>query len=149
MSRDKRERQQPASSITARAGLCLLTIGCGLGLRKFGPGLGLPFAFVKYGGSILWGTMVFFLVAIAGPGLARRKLATIAAAIAVCVEMFRLVHSPSLDAFRLTTAGALLLGRVFSPWNLLAYGVGIALGGLLDRSCGSSRAFLFRPHDVR
>jgi hypothetical protein len=35
---------------------------------------------------------------------------------------------------RLTTADAvLLLGRVFSPWNMLAYGVGIVLGMLLDR----------------
>jgi hypothetical protein len=49
------------------------------------------------------------------------------------VELFRLVHAPWLDAFRLTTAGALLLGRVFSPWDVLAYGVGIALGMLLDR----------------
>jgi beta-N-acetylhexosaminidase len=26
--------------------------------------------------------------------------------------------------------GALLLGRIFSMWNLLAYGVGIAIGAL-------------------
>jgi hypothetical protein len=30
-------------------------------------------------------------------------------------------------------AGALLLGRVFSPWNVVAYGSGIVLGMLLDR----------------
>jgi len=53
--------------------------------------------------------------------------------LAVCVELFRLVHTPWLDDFRLTTAGALLLGRVYSPWNMLAYGLGIALGVLLDR----------------
>jgi hypothetical protein len=33
----------------------------------------------------------------------------------------------------LTLAGALLLGRIFSPWDMLAYGVGIALGMVLDR----------------
>jgi hypothetical protein len=49
------------------------------------------------------------------------------------VELFRLVHAPGLDAFRLTLAGALLLGRIFSPWDMLAYGVGIALGVWLDR----------------
>jgi hypothetical protein len=27
----------------------------------------------------------------------------------------------------------LLLGRIFSPWNMLAYGAGIALAMLLDR----------------
>jgi hypothetical protein len=49
-----------------------------------------------------------------------------------------LVHTPWLDAFRLTLAGALLLGRIFSPWDMLAYGVGIVLGMLLDRVGTSS-----------
>jgi hypothetical protein len=34
----------------------------------------------------------------------------------------------------MTLAGALLLGRIFSPWNMLAYGIGIGLGMLLDRA---------------
>ena len=76
--------------------------------------------------------MVFFLLAIAASRLSRPRVALIAAAIAICVELFRLVHTPWLDDFRLTTLGALLLGRVFSPWNMLAYGVGIILGMLLD-----------------
>jgi Protein of unknown function (DUF2809) len=57
----------------------------------------------------------------------------ISALIAVCVELFRLLHTPWLDAFRLTLAGALLLGRIFSLWDMLAYGVGIVLGMWLDR----------------
>jgi hypothetical protein len=56
----------------------------------------------------------------------------IAAVIAVGVELFRLVHTPWLDSFRLTMAGALLLGRIFSAWDILAYGIGIAPGALLD-----------------
>jgi hypothetical protein len=117
----------------ARACLCLSIIVCGLALRKFGLGLGLSFHVVKYGGSILWAAMVFFLVATAASSrLSRPRVALIAAAIAICVELFRLVHTPWLDDFRLTTLGALLLGRVFSPWNMLAYGVGIILGMLLD-----------------
>jgi hypothetical protein len=116
-----------------RAGLWLLIVAAGLALRKFGPGLGLPFAPVKYGGSMLWGTMVFFLVATAVPARSQSSIALIAASIAVGVELFRLVHAPWLDDFRLTTSGALLLGRVFSPWNMLAYGCGIMLGVGLDR----------------
>jgi len=116
-----------------RACLCLLIIVCGLALRKFGLGLGLPSVLVKYGGSMLWGTMVFFLVAVAAPGQSRWRMALISVLLAVCVELFRLVHTPWIDDFRLTTAGALLLGRVFSPWNMLAYGVGIMLGMILDR----------------
>ena len=102
-------------------------------MRKFGLGLGLPSVLVKYGGSMLWGTMVFFLVAIAAPGRSHWRMVLISALLAVCVELFRLVHTSWLDDFRLTTAGALLLGRVFSPWNMLAYGAGIMLGMILDR----------------
>ncbi len=106
-------------------------------MRGFGLGAGLPVAIVKYGGSALWATMVFFLTSIlaslAGLRLPPWRIALISAAIAITVELFRLVHAPWLDAFRLTLAGALLLGRIFSPWNMLAYGAGIVLGLLLDR----------------
>jgi hypothetical protein len=116
-----------------RACLCLSIIAAGLALRGLGLGLGLPAFAVKYGGSTLWGTMVFFPVAIAASTLSRPMIALTAAVIAVGVELFRLVHTPWLDAFRLTLAGALLLGRIFSPWDILAYGVGITLGALLDK----------------
>jgi Protein of unknown function (DUF2809) len=88
---------------------------------------------VKYGGSLLWATTVFLLVGALLPRLTRTQIAAIAAAIAVVVELSRLVHTPWLDAFRLTTAGALLLGRIFSLWNIVAYGVGIVVGVWLDR----------------
>lgn len=52
--------------------------------------------------------------------------------IAICVEMFRLCHSPWLDQFRLTLFGALLLGRIFSLWNIVAYAFGIALALAVD-----------------
>ena len=117
----------------ARIVTCLVIIALGLGLRGFGFGLGLPRLIVKYGGSALWAAMVFFLVAIAAPRLKQRYVAILAATIAVGVELFRLVHTPALDAFRLTLTGALLLGRVFSPWNMLAYGFGIVLGMMIDR----------------
>jgi hypothetical protein len=127
-------RERPLrATLIVRACLCLAIIVAGLALRGFGFGLGLPAIFVKYGGSMLWGAMVFFLVAIAAPTLSHRSIALMSASIAICVELFRLVHAPWLDAFRLTTAGALLLGRIFSPWNMLAYGAGIVAGMLLDR----------------
>lgn len=131
---EARERSPTA----VRIFLCLVIIALGLSLRRYGFGLGLPGLVVKYGGSILWAAMVFFLVALVLPSLSRVQIAAIAAVIAVAVELFRLVHTPWLDAFRLTLAGALLLGRVFSPWDIIAYGVGILLGLLLDR-CTSTR----------
>ena len=123
-----------------RAGLSILVIMSGLALRRYGLGLGLPAFAVKYGGSVLWGAMVFFLVAISAPMRSPPVIALISAAIAVSVELFRLVHTQWLDAFRLTLAGALLLGRIFSLWDMLAYGVGIALGALLDRSVAAKVA---------
>jgi hypothetical protein len=136
---DDREERWPPTIV--RAWLCLAIVAAGLALRRFGFGVGLPASIVKYGGSILWATMVFFLTSIlagtlagsAGLRLPRWRIALISAGIAVSVELFRLVHAPWLDAFRLTLAGALLLGRIFSPWDMVAYGAGIILGMLLDR----------------
>jgi hypothetical protein len=121
------------ATIVRRAGLCLAVIICGLVLRRFGYSLGLPFIVVKYGGSLLWGTALFLLLAACVSRQSSSNIAWISLSIAVCVELSRLVHSPWLDAFRLTLPGALLLGRVFSAYNILAYGLGIALGAALDR----------------
>ncbi|WP_025038220.1 ribosomal maturation YjgA family protein [Bradyrhizobium sp. DOA9] len=115
-----------------RAGLALAVIVCGLSLRWYGFPLGFPAFVVKYGGSLLWATMVFLLAGAVLPRLTRTQIAAIAAVIAVVVEFSRLVHTPWLDAFRLTTAGALLLGRIFSLWNLVAYLIGIVVGVWLD-----------------
>jgi Protein of unknown function (DUF2809) len=121
------------SPVLVRICLCAAIVILGLALRRFGLDLGLPAITVKYGGSILWGAMVFFLVAIAAPRPSRPIIALISIVIAVGVEMFRLVHAPWLDEFRLTLAGALLLGRIFSIWDIFAYGVGIGLALGLDR----------------
>ena len=129
--------EERKSSTISRTCLCVAVIISGLALRGYGLGLGLPTSIVKYGGSVLWGTMVFFLVAMAAGRTPRTGIASIAGLIAIGVELFRLVHTPELDAFRLTAAGALLLGRVFSPWNMVAYGFGIAAGALLDRCAAS------------
>ena len=94
----------------------------------------LTFVAVKYGGSLLWGAVVYWLLAVIFVSAGRFRVASAALIIAVLVELFRLWHMPALDAFRLTTAGALLLGRVFSLWNVPAYVVGIAVALVLDRA---------------
>ena len=123
----------PLQTSLIRAAITLVVIACGLSLRRYGFPLGLPPFIVKYGGSLLWATMVFLLVGFLLPRLARTQIAGIAVGIAIVVELSRLVHAPWLDAFRLTTAGALLLGRIFSLWNVVAYCVGIVIGVCLDR----------------
>lgn len=110
-----------------------LVIAVGLAVRLLGPHIGLPWWFTKYSGSILWGAMVYFLVAAAPGKRSRPALIATALVLAVIVEFSRLFHTPWLDAFRLTLAGALLLGRVFSFWNIAAYAIGVAGAAALDR----------------
>ncbi len=107
-----------------------LVIAAGLALRLLE--LGLPGPVVKWGGSVLWGAMVYGLVGLVLPR-PRGRIVAVAAAVALAVELFRLIHTPALDAFRLTLAGKLLLGRVFSPWNLVAYAAGILAARWVDR----------------
>ena len=96
----------PMRTSLIRAVLALIVIACGLSLRWYGFPLGLPAFVVKYAGSLLWATMVFLLVGVFLPNLTRRQLAVIAMMIAAAVQFSRLVHTPWLDAFRLTAAGA-------------------------------------------
>ncbi|MDR6899738.1 DUF2809 domain-containing protein [Rhizobium miluonense] len=117
----------------------LVTIASGLALRRYGYAINLPFVVVKYGGSLLWGAMVYWLLAAIFVSPVRFGIAAAALLIAVAVEFFRLWHTPDLDAFRLTAAGALLLGRVFSPWNIVAYAAGIALALAVDCALSGTR----------
>lgn len=119
-----------------RLAICAAIILAGISLRAFGRALGLPAIMVKYGGSILWAAMVYFLVALSRGDRSRWRIAAAAMSIAITVEAFRLYHTPSLDAFRLTVPGALLLGRVFSPWDILAYAIGVALATACDLDAG-------------
>ncbi|THV25454.1 DUF2809 domain-containing protein [Peteryoungia ipomoeae] len=115
-----------------KLGWALVAIVAGVTLRLTGYEAGLPYALVKYGGSALWGAMVYLLIAAALPGRLPLHL-TVAATIAILAELFRLYHTPWLDEFRLTLAGALLFGRIFSLWNIVAYLAGIGIAALLDR----------------
>ena len=96
---------------------------CGLLWRR--PELGLPWTTAKYGGSALWGAMVFCCVLALRPSIAFRKAAIAAFAIAVFVEASQLLKLEPLDAFRATKTGALLIGRTFDPLDILAYALGI------------------------
>lgn len=107
-------------------------IVAGLALRSFGYDIGLPFPVVKYGGSLLWGAMVFLLVASVMVSCRLAVVGAIALVIAAAVEFSRLYHTPMLDEFRLTLDGKLLLGRVFSLWNIVVYAAGIGLGMAIE-----------------
>ena len=96
---------------------------------------GLPLWAHHFGGGFLWGAMVYALVAALRPaGWRTLACLLLAMTVIVAVESFRLVHGPGLDAFRATLAGQLLLGRVFSAWNMGVDALGAAaIAGLTAR----------------
>jgi len=94
--------------------------------------LHLPYFFWKYGGSALWAADVYWLLAALLPRVRPAALALLASLVALAVEFSRLIDSPALEAFRLTLAGKLLLGSVFSPRNIVAYWVAIVATALID-----------------
>jgi hypothetical protein len=110
--------------------LFLVTVMAGLTVRM--APLGLPTVVVKYGGSMLWAVMIYWIVSTA---LARWRLPVvglIAGAIATGVEFFKLYHSPGMDGFRMTLPGMIVLGRFFSVWDIVAYWVAIGLAAWFD-----------------
>ena len=114
----------------ASAALVLGTIAAGLALRMVP--LGLPGSLVKHGGSALWALMIFWLISTIFPRWSHIQSALVAIGVAFAVELFQLYHAPWLDAFRLTLPGALLLGRVFSTLDLIAYALAISVGTCAD-----------------
>jgi hypothetical protein len=81
---------------------------------------------------MLWALMMYWVVST----LLRRwqviLVAIISGTAATGVEFFKLYQTPALNAFRLTVPGILLLGRVFSAWDILAYWVAIGIGASID-----------------
>lgn len=110
--------------------LAFAIVAAGLVLR-LAP-LGLPAGVVKWAGSVLWAVMVYLLLAAMLPRLGSSRIALIAGLVAALVELSRLYHAPGLDAFRHSLAGALLLGRVFSPWHFVVYWAAIVCAALVD-----------------
>lgn len=94
--------------------------------------VGLPPFLYKYGGSVLWAAMIYWVLAAVAPRSRPARLALAAAAIATAVEFFKLVHSPGLDAFRLTIVGKVVFGRFFYWSDFLAYYLAIALAAAVD-----------------
>ena len=123
------EALQRSRPIGLSIALTVVTMIAGLTIR-FVP-LGLAPTIVKYGGSMLWALTIYWIVSALLPSLP--LLAAVAAAILTAgIEFFKLHHTPGLDAFRSTILGVLLLGRVFSGWDILAYWLAIFLGLVID-----------------
>ncbi|HTC76700.1 MAG TPA: DUF2809 domain-containing protein [Edaphobacter sp.] len=110
--------------------LLLITIPIGLATRLLP--LHLPWFLYKYLGSTLWAIALYWFLATLLPKLRPHALATLAIAIAILLELSRLIPIIPIDAFRLTLAGKILLGRYFSLKNIAAYLFAITLAATFD-----------------
>lgn len=111
--------------------LIAATIALGLAWRFAIPGL--PWFFWKYGGSLLWASLIYFLLAFCLPLSRGGWLLLVGAIIVTALEFSRLYHAPWLDAFRQSLPGRIALGNVFSLLNIPAYYAGLVAAWLMDR----------------
>ena len=111
--------------------LTALLIGAGLLTRGSLPGL--PAAIAKYSGSVIWGGMIYAAMACLMPKQSIVRTAVAAALVTTGVELSQLWHTGTLDAFRRTTLGVLLIGRFFSWWDVVSYLIGIAVVATFDK----------------
>jgi hypothetical protein len=116
--------------LTRSLALLVVTLIAGL-LVRLAP-LGLPLFIVKYGGSMMWALMIYWIVSALLGRWWLMSVALLSGAFAAAVEFLKLYHAPWLDAFRLTLPGILVLGRHFSLWDILAYWIAICLGVYVD-----------------
>jgi Protein of unknown function (DUF2809) len=124
-------------SFTAFA-ITLIIIPIGLAVRYLP--LHLPWFLYKYLGSMLWAAALYWFLAAILPKLRPPVIATLAITIATVVEFSRLIPIASIDAFRLTLAGQILLGRFFSFRNIAAYILAIAAVTAIDVATSSKNA---------
>ena len=110
--------------------LLIVTVPIGLAVRLLP--LGLPWILYKYLGSALWAVALYWFLAALFSKLRSRVVATLAITTATLLELSRLVPIAPIDAFRLTFAGKILLGRYFSIKNIAAYILAITLTATLD-----------------
>ena len=90
-------------------------------------------------GDALWAAMLVWGVAAVVPRAAMRTRSAGALALCFAVEFGQLVHTPTLNALRRTTAGHLVLGSGFNPRDLAAYTIGVLVAALLEHAVARRR----------
>lgn len=120
----------PLRQRSVYAGLSALVLLLGLGSRRFADAL--PQFIAAYAGDTLWALLVFVGIAFVARSWSTVRVALIAGAFAVAIELSQLYQAPWINAIRQTTFGGLVLGFGFLWSDLICYAVGIALGVLLD-----------------
>ncbi len=128
----------------AYIGLLAMTIALGVGSRRFGSVL--PGFIATYAGDMLWALALFLVLGLVLPRVATARVAVLALAGSLLVELSQLYHAPWIDSVRQTTIGGLVLGFGFLWSDLACYAMGIGLGVTLEgMTFGSSCRRKQRP----
>ena len=83
-------------------------------------------------GDALWAMMIYWSISAVGPSARLDTRAVLAVVICWGVEFSQFYHAPTLDAWRGTTAGQLVLGSGFDLRDLGAYALGVLAAWLLE-----------------
>ncbi|MFF1496666.1 DUF2809 domain-containing protein [Streptomyces sp. NPDC058304] len=122
----------PLRTRLAAAGVAVVTVGAGLGLRAVTAG-----DIAKYGGDALYTVLLLTLVVVLAPRVAPLRAAAGALAASWAIEFLQLSEIPG-ELSRRSTVGRLVLGSTFNPPDLFWYAVGAAAGYAVHtalRSC--------------
>lgn len=108
-----------------------MVIAAGLLSRKYSSVL--PDWISDHAGDALWTVAVFLSIAFCVPRWSSLRLAIGAFLISAIVEFSQLINLPLLNQARATLPGKLLLGAGFLWIDLVRYGGGAILAGIVDR----------------
>ena len=118
-------------------GLTVFTIIFALYLRSIWQHL--PFFINVWIGDFLWATMLYWFCRIFFLSVESKKLALSLILFCWFIEASQSFHTPSLDAFRNTTFGGLLLGHGFLWSDIIAYTAGIICAYFVENKYFSSK----------
>jgi len=118
--------------------LIVLVAILGIGSRRYAHAL--PEIIAAYAGDTLWALAAFLAIGLLLPRASTVRVAALAMALSVAVELSQLYHADWIDSIRQTTLGGLILGFGFVWSDLACYAVGVGLGVcgemLFRRVCG-------------
>jgi hypothetical protein len=117
--------------------LIVLAVVLGIGSRRYA--YALPAFIAAYAGDTLWATAAFLGIGLILPGASTWRVALLAMAFSVLIEVSQLYHAPWIDSIRHTTIGGLVLGFSFVWSDLACYAVGIGIGVLTEIIAGIVR----------
>ncbi len=127
-------RRNPAAQIA----LIVLVAILGIGSRRYAHAL--PEIVAAFAGDTFWALAAFLGIGDLLPRASTVRIALLAMAVSVAVELSQLYHARWIDEIRQTTLGGLIFGFGFVWSDLACYAAGVGLGVcgevLVRRVCG-------------